>query len=198
MKKQRTYHFRDRRNLLDNIEHGNRSKFIREALTLRVNIDDAAYKELQANNYELITQYNDIINICDQGEEMLLEEIAQMKNFRKRIKIKLRKQLKEAEELQQRIDTKKTLIKDNDLVTHRIEATKTLLKNVMLRRYDSTIDMADIDYLMTHAGFDNKKEFKIHIQEYIQENVKTGDILGKTVMKREDIEYLKTTINKMM
>lgn len=198
MKKQRTYHFRDNRNLLENIEHGNRSKFIRESLTLRINIDDAVYKELQANNQELINQYTDIVNLCDQSEEMLLDEIAQMKNFRKRIKIQLKKQLKEAEELQQRIDTKKTLIKDNDVETHRKEATKTIIKNIILRKADPSADVVDIDYLMTYAGFDNKKEFKIHIQEYIQENVKTGDIVGKTVLKQEDIDYLKRRINQMV
>lgn len=196
MKKEKNYHFRANKNLLKNIDRGNRSKFIREAVTLRINIDDTAYQKLQANNYELINQYKTIIKECNQDIKTMQNEITRLKNFKKRIKIQLDKQYEEVEELQQRINTKKALIKDNNIEKHRKEAANTLLKNIIIRKANPLADIADIDYLMTHAGFYSKKEFKIYVQEYLQENIKTGDILGKTLIKQEDIEYLKNQINK--
>lgn len=54
-KEERSYHFRDKEMLLENIPKGRRSEFIREAIKTRLTIDDVAYIEEQETNQELLS-----------------------------------------------------------------------------------------------------------------------------------------------
>lgn len=55
---------------------------------------------------------------------------------------------------------------------------------------------ANIEYLKAHVSFKNNNEFKIYVQEFINENVKVNDIIANTIITREDIEYIKNKINQ--
>lgn len=55
---------------------------------------------------------------------------------------------------------------------------------------------ANIEYLEAHGSFKNNNEFKIYVQEFINENVKVNDIIANTIITREDIEYIKNKINQ--
>lgn len=54
----------------------------------------------------------------------------------------------------------------------------------------------NIEYLKAHGSFKNNNEFKIYVQEFINENVKVNDIIANTIITREDIEYIKNKINQ--
>lgn len=55
---------------------------------------------------------------------------------------------------------------------------------------------ANIEYLKAQGSFKNNNEFKIYVQEFINENVKVNDIIANTIITREDIEYIKNKINQ--
>ena len=196
MKNQKTYHFRDNDNLLENIDKGNRSKFIRDALKLKFNIDDIGYREKQATNKELICYYNNMIEIYEKELDRLQDEIVKTKQYKKKLKIKVNKIIKQDKELNNQIETKKRLLNDTDKTKHRNEAANTLIKNIILMKNDTQADSVNIDYLKSHGNFRNNTEFKIYVQEYIIKNVKTNSIIANTVIKPEDIEYLKNQVNQ--
>lgn len=56
MKEDKTYHFRDKEKLLENILKGRRSQFIRDAIKTRLTIDDLAYIEQQETIITLQTK----------------------------------------------------------------------------------------------------------------------------------------------
>ena len=196
MRNQKTYHFRDNDNLLENIDKGKRSKFIRDALKLKFKIDDIGYREEQATNKELINYYNNMIEIYEKELDRLQEEIETTKHYKKKLKIKLNTIIKQDKELNSKIETKKRLLNDNDKTKHRNEAANTLIKNILIMRNNKLADPVNMDYLKSHGNFQNNTEFKIYVHEYIIKNVKTNDIIANTVIKPEDIEYIKQQINK--
>lgn len=61
---------------------------------------------------------------------------------------------------------------------------------------DTLADSVNIEYLKSHGNFRNNNEFKIYVHEYIIKNVKTNSIIANTVIKPEDIEYLKNQVNQ--
>ena len=196
MRNQKTYHFRDNDNLLENIDKGKRSKFIRDALKLKFKIDDIGYREEQATNKELINYYNNMIEIYEKELDRLQEEIETTKHYKKKLKIKLNTIIKQDKELNSKIETKKRLLNDNDKTKHRNEAANTLIKNILIMRNNKLADPVNMDYLKSHGNFQNNTEFKIYVHEYIIKNVKTNDIIANTVIKPEDIEYIKQQITK--
>lgn len=196
MKNQKTYHFRDNDNLLENIDKGNRSKFIRDALKLKFNIDEIGYREKQATNKELICYYNNMIEIYEKELDRLQDEIVKTKQYKKKLKIKVNKIIKKDKELNNQIETKKRLLNDTDKTKHRNEAANTLIKNIILMKNDTLADSVNIEYLKSHGNFRNNNEFKIYVHEYIIKNVKTNSIIANTVIKPEDIEYLKNQVNQ--
>lgn len=107
MKNQKTYHFRDNDNLLENIDKGKRSRFIRDALKLKFNIDDIGYQEKQATNQELINHYHKMIEIYEKELDQLQEEVDKTKKYKKKLTIKLNKIQKQDQELNNQIETKK-------------------------------------------------------------------------------------------
>ena len=196
MKNQKTYHFRDNDNLLENIDKGNRSKFIRDALKLKFNIDEIGYREKQATNKELICYYNNMIEIYEKELDRLQDEIVKTKQYKKKLKINVNKIIKQDKELNNQIETKKRLLNDTDKTKHRNEAANTLIKNIILMKNDTLADSVNIEYLKSHGNFRNNNEFKICVHEYIIKNVKTNSIIANTVIKPEDIEYLKNQVNQ--
>lgn len=56
MKEDKTYHFRDKEKLLENILKGRRSQFIRDAIKTRLTIDDLTYIEQQETIITLQTK----------------------------------------------------------------------------------------------------------------------------------------------
>lgn len=196
MKNQKTYHFRDNDNLLENIDKGNRSKFIRDALKLKFNIDEIGYREKQATNKELICYYNNMIEIYEKELDRLQDEIVKTKQYKKKLKINVNKIIKQDKELNNQIETKKRLLNDTDKTKHRNEAANTLIKNIILMKNDTLADSVNIEYLKSHGNFRNNNEFKIYVHEYIIKNVKTNSIIANTVIKPEDIEYLKNQVNQ--
>lgn len=103
MKNQKTYHFRDNNNLLENIDKGKRSRFIRDALKLKFNIDDIGYQEKQATNQELINHYHKMIEIYEKELDQLQEEVDKTKKYKKKLTIKLNKIQKQDQELNNQI-----------------------------------------------------------------------------------------------
>lgn len=103
MKNHKTYHFRDNDNLLENIDKGKRSRFIRDALKLKFNIDDIGYQEKQATNQELINHYHKMIEIYEKELDQLQEEVDKTKKYKKKLTIKLNKIQKQDQELNNQI-----------------------------------------------------------------------------------------------
>ena len=103
MKNQKTYHFRDNNNLLENIDKGKRSRFIRDALKLKFNIDDIGYQEKQATNQELLNHYHKMIEIYEKELDQLQEEVDKTKKYKKKLTIKLNKIQKQDQELNNQI-----------------------------------------------------------------------------------------------
>ena len=196
MKNQKTYHFRDNDNLLENIDKGKRSRFIRDALKLKFNIDDIGYQEKQATNQELINHYHKMIEIYEKELDQLQEEVDKTKKYKKKLTIKLNKIQKQDQELNNQIETKKQLLEDTDKTKHRNGVAKTLIKNILLMKNNKLTEPANIEYLKAHGSFKNNNEFKIYVQEFINENVKVNDIIANTIITREDIEYVKNKINQ--
>lgn len=189
------YHFRDNDNLLENIDKGKRSQFIREALKLKFNIDDVGYEEQQATNQELISHYNNMIQIYEEELDRLQAELDETRKQKKKLKIRLNNIKKKDQELNNQIETKKKLIEVSDITERRIKAAQTVIKNIILMKNDKLATPVNIEYLRNHGEFKNDKEFKIYVQEYIIKNVKINDIIADSVIKLEDIEYIKKQVN---
>ena len=130
--------------------------------------------------------------------DRLQEEIIKTKQYKRKLKIKANQVLKQDKELQNQLKTKKKLIEDTDKTKHRNEAANTIIKNILLTRKDSQADIVNIEYLKKHGNFKNNTEFKIYVEEYIIKNVKVNDIIANTVIKLEDIEYLKEQTKRII
>jgi len=90
-KDDKTYHFRDNEKLLENIEIGKRSKFIRDALKLKIKIDEGVCDERAAIKEEQINYYRNEIELYDYKLECLHKEEEYMKKYRNELKTNLDK-----------------------------------------------------------------------------------------------------------
>lgn len=124
MKNQKTYHFRDNDNLLENIDKGKRSRFIRDALKLKFNIDDIGYQEKQATNQELINHYHKMIEIYEKELDQLQEEVDKTKKYKKKLEEQLNVLEKENQKLKEELETLQETNKDLEIANDKIQAKK--------------------------------------------------------------------------
>lgn len=197
-KEERSYHFRDKEMLLENIPKGRRSEFIREAIKTRLTIDDVAYIEEQETNQELLKFYQKQKTFYEEELERLEEQKYILKEMKMRTTRKINKQLKKQKELQSIIDTKRTLIEDNDIEKQRQEIAWTLIKNILYSKENSSVVPVNMDYLYHAGNYESKDEFKSYVQNYIKENLKPGTVIPKInkPITLEYIEYIKKQVNK--
>ena len=194
-KNSNVHHFRDNSNLLKDIPDGKKSEFIRESLRLRINIDEDTYIQEQVTINELKNFYNKRLEGYENELKALSQEIESIESMKKEVNIKLNDVRLMEVNLNNLILTKKEMIKSSDIDEHRRSVSKTLIKNILYRREDPTVELLNVKYLMDKGEFKNKKEFKIYVQEYIDNNLKNGDVFIKWRLRQEDINYIKINVN---
>lgn len=196
--KGKTHHFRDNSNLLDNVPEGKKSEYIRESLKLRANVDDTVYEQEQISINELKDFYYKGINHFDDVIEVFEEDTKLIKNMKHQYQLQLRKVLNKETELKSLIATKKELIETSDIINVRNTTAESIIRNIMYRREDPSVELLNMDFLREKCEFKTKNEFKIYVQEYVDNTFKPDMIFLKWLLKKEDIEYMKLHINKMI
>lgn len=197
-KKDKTYHFRDKSKLLDEIPEGKKSEFIREALHLRINIDDAAYQQEQVSINELKAFLTKQMNNYENQLKILKDDIESVKSKKRKVQNDLRKVLGQEKEINNLINTKKQLIKTYDINQVRMTTAESIIRNVMYRREDPSLELLNIDYLREECDFKTKDELKIYVQEYITDKFRPNMLYLKWMLKQEDIQYMKVNVNKII
>lgn len=194
----KTYTFRDPEHLLDNLEQGNRSQFIRESVKLRIKLGNKIYNE------ELV-QTEELIKYFTKRKEQLNENLIQIEEDKKKLQQMSKKAENELKRLSQEkqkilftIEQENNIRQMDDLQTIRENAFNTVIKSIIRRRVDPEADTINLDFLYNKTRYTTKEEFKHHTLEYIEKNLHEGDLIAKNVINQEDIQYIKNKIYEMI
>lgn len=194
----KTYTFRDPEHLLDNLEQGNRSQFIRESVKLRIKLGKKIYHEELVQTEELIKYFTNKQKQYQENLGQIEEDKKKLQRMNKKAENELKKLLQEKNKIIYTIEQEKKIRKMDDLETIRENAFKTVIKSIIRRRIDPEADTINIDFLYNKTRYITKEEFKHHTLEYIENNLHEGDYIAKNVMTQEDIQYIKNQVYELI
>lgn len=194
--KEKTYSFRDTKHILDRIDKGYRSKFIRESLERNVK----SYQELYKEELE---EYNEFISFYQKQDEKYAAELDELKKIQKNLRdlkrqnsIKLNKTIKETQHLVNLLEINDELTVKDELIVLRRSVCETVVKFIIRNRSDLTADI-DLDFLKEKGRFISKKELIFHVHDYVNKHVNLGSHIANVVIDETDIHYIKKKINEL-
>ena len=190
-KMEKIYNFRDPKNLLKNIDKGKRSIFIRDAIESKINIAKQAYPpELEIKKL-MITTYTKNIQDIDEYLSILENEKEDIKKTKHEIQSKLDESTNEYHRIKQLLETENKISDKNK--KKEFEIIKKVVIIIIKSRHDENIEI-NLEYYEYHGNFKSRKYFKESLLEFINENIKTGDIIDGEYISQDDIEYMKDII----
>ena len=190
-KMEKIYNFRDPKNLLKNIDKGKRSIFIRDAIESKINIAKQAYPpELEIKKL-MITTYTKNIQDIDEYLSILENEKEDIKKTKQEIQSKLDESTNEYHRIKQLFETENKILDKNK--KKEFEIIKKVVILIIKSRHDENIEI-NLEYYEYHGNFKSRKYFKESLLEFINENIKTGDIIDGEYISQDDIEYMKDII----
>lgn len=184
------YTYRDPNNLLKEIENGQRSKFIREAVETKIRNSKKTYpQELEVTD-DLIKFYSQKLEDCEEQLQKIEQENQNLQKIREKISKKLQKTIEEHETKKNILKKQEELeLKDQILETRQYIYHKIILN--LLEQKNNPTTQINTEYLMIKGKFKTVKELRKQLTKYIKNNLHEYDqILDRTIFK-EDIEYLK-------
>lgn len=194
----KTYTFRDPEHLLDNLDTGNRSKFIRESVKLRIKLGKNIYREELVQTEELIKYFTDKQRLYQENLGQIEEDKKKLQKMNKKAENELKKLLQEKSKIIFSIEQENEISKMDDLKIIRENVFKTVVKTIIRRRIDPEAGTINIDFLYNRTGYITKEEFKHHTLEYIEKNVHEGDYIAKHIITPEDIQYIKKSLYELI
>ena len=194
----KTYTFRDPEHLLDNLDTGNRSKFIRESVKLRIKLGKNIYREELVQTEELIKYFTDKQKLYQENLGQIEEDKKKLQKMNRKAENELKKLLQEKSKIIFSIEQENKISKMDDLTVIRENVFKTVVKTIIRRRIDPEADAINIDFLYNRTQYITKEEFKHHTLKYIEKNVHEGDYIAKHVITPEDIQYIKKSVYELI
>ena len=195
---EKTYTFRDPEHLLDNLETGNRSEFIRESVKLRIKLGKNIYHEELLHTEELIKYFTDKQRVCQENLDQIEEDRKKLQQMNRKAENELKKLLKEKSKIIFSIEQENKISRMDDLKIIRENVFKTLVKTIIRKRIDPEADAINIDFLYNRTQYITKDEFKHHTLEYVEKNIHAGDYIAKHIITPEDIQYIINNVNELI
>lgn len=194
----KTYTFRDPEHLLDNLETGNRSEFIRESVKLRIKLGKNIYHQELVQTEELIKYFTDKQKLYQENLSQIEEDRKKLQQMNRNAENELKKLMQEKSKIIFSIEQENKISKMDDLKIIRENVFKTVVKTIIRRRIDPEADAINIDFLYNRTQYITKDEFKHHTLEYIENNVHIGDYIAKHIITQEDIQYIKNSLYELI
>ena len=188
MKKDKKYVFRDHEELLEKLESGTRSEFIREAIKLKIKLSKKTYNIKTEETNEIIKFYENRIKKYDEELEQLTKE---QDNIRKQKNNMINK----LEKAKQEQTNRKIILEQQNKLENRENIIEYIISNTLRKRQDKKINPLNMDYLVEKGSYENILELKNDIINHIN-NLEEYDTINDQKIFKNDIEYLKNNINR--
>lgn len=187
------YNFRDPNNLLENIDKGKKSSYIREALETKLKIDKKAYAcQLEIKN-QMIKNYKQNLKDIEGYLHMLYIEQNNMKKLNKEISQKLDESINEYNMIKQLIEKKNNI--ENQQNKREFETIKKTVITLLRSRHDDEIKI-DLGFFKHQGNFKSKLYFKQSILSFIDKYLKEGDVFADEYISKDDINYMKEIVKE--
>ena len=190
MTKDRKYSFRDPQGLLEKLDQGSRSHFIREAVESKIRTSKSTYPIELEETRELMNFYTTKLETYDEQLIELEKEKEGLEQYRNNTQYKLDKIRKTHNMRKQILRKQSELEKMEQQINTRIRIFNEIIKNKLAQRENNTDTTINMEYLKIKGNYESINELELDLKEYVKGLQEYDTIQGIQIFKN-DIEYLK-------
>jgi len=190
---EKIYNFRDKNDLLEHIDKGKKSSYIREALETKREIDKKAYAcQLEIKN-QMIKNYKQNIDDIEGYIHMLYNEQNNMERLSENLYRKLNENIKEYHMIKQLLEKKNNIEDQQD--KREFETLEKTVTTLLRSRHDEDIKI-DLGFFKHYGNFKSKLYFKQSLLSFIDRYIKEGEMFAGEYISSDDINYMKEIIKE--
>jgi len=190
---EKIYNFRDKNDLLEHIDKGKKSSYIREALETKREIDKKAYAcQLEIKN-QMIKNYKQNIDDIEGYIHMLYNEQNNMERLSENLYRKLNENIKEYHMIKQLLEKKNNIEDQQD--KREFETLEKTVTTILRSRHDEDIKI-DLGFFKHYGNFKSKLYFKQSLLSFIDRYLKEGERYDGQYISSDDINYMKEIIEE--
>lgn len=194
MKKESIYTYRDPDGLLEKIDTGTRSQFIREAVETKIRNSKTTYPMELEETCELIKFYSQKLGNYEDQINNLEQETKTIQKLKEKTTKKLQKAVQEHETKKHIIEKQQELEYNDQLQETRKQIYHKIILNMLEQKNKDTKITLNTEYLEISGKFKNTQELKTHLTSYIKNNLHEYDKIDDRIIFKDDIEYLKKSM----
>ena len=190
---EKIYNFRDKNDLLEHIDKGKKSSYIREALETKLEIDKKAYASQLEIKSQIIKNYKQNIDDIEGYIHMLYNEQNNMERLSENLYRKLNENIKEYHMIKQLLEKKNNIEDQQD--KREFETLEKTVTTLLRSRHDEDIKI-DLGFFKHYGNFKSKLYFKQSLLSFIDRYLKEGERYDGQYISSDDINYMKEIIEE--
>ncbi|MBE6161912.1 MAG: hypothetical protein E7Z86_06750 [Methanosphaera stadtmanae] len=190
---EKIYNFRDKNDLLEHIDKGKKSSYIREALETKLEIDKKAYASQLEIKSQIIKNYKQNIDDIEGYIHMLYNEQNNMERLSENLYRKLNENIKEYHMIKQLLEKKNNIEDQQD--KREFETLEKTVTTLLRSRHDEDIKI-DLGFFKHYGNFKSKLYFKQSLLSFIDRYIKEGEMFAGEYISSDDINYMKEIIKE--
>ena len=190
---EKIYNFRDKNDLLEHIDKGKKSSYIREALETKLEIDKKAYACQLEIKSQIIKNYKQNIKDIEGYLHLLYIEQNNMEKLSENLYRKLCESIKEYNMIKQLIEKKKDMGDEQKI--REFESIEKTVTTILRSRHDDEIKI-DLGFFKHYGNFKSKLYFKQSLLSFIDRYLKEGEMFDGQYISSDDINYMKEIIEE--
>jgi len=190
------YNFRDSTELLEKIDKGTRSNFIRESIKLKMNMETQQSSIKLTEIQQLINFYNNIIKDYDTTLNTIENTRKKIIQNKKETQNRLKNTITEQIKIKTIQDTQKQIENNQKREKQRKIVCDEITNNLLEKRDNNKSPQINLEYMKTLGQYKNNKELSEDLTQHIYNLHENENIKDRQIFK-EDIEYLENEIKKV-